>query len=90
MDNFLQEIKNNQLTKFWIKVKAGARQNSLDEICIIEDKKYLCLSVTAIRDKGKANKMIIEYLVQMLLIPKQKIQIKTGTSASIKQIIILP
>jgi uncharacterized protein YggU (UPF0235/DUF167 family) len=89
IDNFIQNIKDKKITKFWVKVKTAAKNNAIDGFIVINDKDYLSISVTAIRDQGRANKMILEYLAKTFAIPQKNIYIKTGLTAPIKQIAIM-
>ncbi|RTK92948.1 MAG: DUF167 domain-containing protein [Rickettsiales bacterium] len=74
--------------KIYLKVKAGAKQNSIDGWTTIHDKKYLKISVKSLPVKGKANEMIIEFLAEKLNLSKHNIQIKSGTSSNLKFLII--
>lgn len=74
--------------KIYIKVKAGAKYNSIDGWINIHNKKYLKMSVKSLPVNGKANVMIIEFLAEKLNLSKHNIQIKSGTSSSLKVLII--
>ncbi len=78
-------INNN---KIYLKVNAGAKQNSIDGFVIINDKKYLKISVIAIAFKGKANEMIIKFLADEINLPKSNITIIKGLTSSFKVLII--
>lgn len=54
------DIKENIL----LKIKAGAKQNSIDGFIEIDSKQYLKISIKAQAERGKANQMIIEFLAK--------------------------
>ncbi len=76
-------IKNSRL-KFKVKVIASSKENSIE---FLDDVIKLKIKERAI--EGKANKAVIEYLSDILDIPKSKISILLGERNSIKLIEII-
>ena len=76
-------IKNSRL-KFKVKVIASSKENSIE---FLDDVIKLKIKERAI--EGKANKTVIEYLSDILDIPKSKISILLGERNSIKLIEII-
>ncbi len=76
-------IKNFRL-KFKVKVIASSKENSIE---FLDDVIKLKIKERAI--EGKANKAVIEYLSDILDIPKSKISILLGERNSIKLIEII-
>ena len=77
-------IQARKQKKILLKVRAGAKQSSVDGWIIINDKEYLKLSIKSPPEKGKANKEIIEYLAEELAIPKSDIEITSGKTSQFK------
>jgi len=77
-------IQSRKQKKILLKVRAGAKQSSVDGWIIINDKEYLKLSIKSPLEKGKANKEIIEYLAEELAIPKSDIEITSGKTSQFK------
>jgi uncharacterized protein (TIGR00251 family) len=77
-------IQSRKQKKILLKVRAGAKQSSVDGWIIINDKEYLKLSIKSPPEKGKANKEIIEYLAEELAIPKSDIEITSGKTSQFK------
>lgn len=75
----IEELKT--ISKFKIKVVANSKNNSIE---FLEDFVKIKIKERAI--EGKANKAIIEYLSDILSVPKSKIQILNGDKSSIKTI----
>ncbi len=75
----IEELKT--ISKFKIKVVANSKNNSIE---FLEDFVKIKIKERAI--EGKANKAIIEYLSEVLSVPKSKIQILNGDKSSIKTI----
>ena len=71
-------IENGNL-KFKIKVIANAKGNLVD-FC----EEFIKIRITARAVDGKANKAIIEYLSDLLNIPKTRIKIASGEKSTIK------
>lgn len=79
----IENIKNGDIFKFRIMVNASAKNNSIefkDEVIKIRIKEKAV--------DGKANKAIVEYLSDILNIPKSKIEIISGHTARIKTIAV--
>ncbi|MEA0971550.1 DUF167 N-terminal domain-containing protein [Candidatus Megaera venefica] len=74
MKEIFDSIQSRKQKKILLKVRAGAKQSSVDGWIIINDKEYLKLSIKSPPEKGKANKEIIEYLAEELAIPKSDIE----------------
>ncbi len=72
-----------------IKVKPGAKQNSINGFIEIDGYSYLKISIKQIPEKGKANDEIINFLSSLVKVPKSKIQIVSGQKAQYKIIKIL-
>lgn len=84
MKAIFNSIKAKKQRKLLLKVKAGAKQSSVDGWIVINDKEYLKLSIKSVPEKGKANKAIIEYLAEELAIPKADIEITSGKTSQFK------
>lgn len=84
IDELINLIKNSDGYKFKIKVVANSKINLID-FC----DEYIKVKIMARAVEGKANKAIIEYLSDILNIPKSKITIVNGEKSSIKTIAIL-
>ncbi len=86
MKEIFDNIKVRKQTKLLLKIRAGAKQNSVDGWGTINDKEYLKLSIKSPPEKGKANKAIIKYLARELSIPKANIEITFGKTSQFKVI----
>ncbi len=84
MKEIFDSIRVRKQTKLLLKVRAGAKQSSVDGWVVINDKEYLKLSIKSPPEKGKANKAIIEYLAGELAIPKSDIEIISGKTSQFK------
>ena len=84
MKEVFDSIQSRKQKKILLKVRAGAKQSSVDGWIIINDKEYLKLSIKSPPEKGKANKEIIEYLAEELAIPKSDIEITSGKTSQFK------
>ena len=84
IDELRTLIKNNDGYKFKIKVVANSKVNLIDF-----GEEYIKIKIMARAVEGKANKAIIEYLSNVLKVPKSKITIVNGEKSSIKTIQIL-
>jgi len=85
---YINEIIKNDPNKLLLKVKAGAKNNSIDGLMEIDNKQYLKLSVKAQATDGKANKMIVEFLAKELGVAKSDLEIKLGKTSSYKLLVI--
>ena len=85
VEELISEIKKNDGYKFKIKVVANSKINLID-FC----DEYIKIKITARAVEGKANKAIIEYLSEVLDLPKSKIIIASGEKSSIKTIHVKP
>ncbi len=70
--------------KLLLKVKAGAKKNSIDGTLEIDNKQYIKLSIKAPPEKGKANKMIIEFMAKELGVAKNDLEIGAGKTSQYK------
>ena len=84
MKEIFDSIQSRKQKKILLKVRAGAKQSSVDGWIIINDKEYLKISIKSPPEKGKANKEIIEYLAEELAIPKSAIEITSGKTSQFK------
>lgn len=84
MKEIFDSIQARKQKKILLKVRAGAKQSSVDGWIIINDKEYLKLSIKSPPEKGKANKEIIEYLAEELAISKSDIEITSGKTSQFK------
>ena len=62
--------------------------SSLNNVAKISENSHI-VKTTAIPEKGKANKKVIELIAKELSISKSTIKIKTGTTAKLKILEIL-
>lgn len=70
--------------KILLKVKAGTKTNSIDGVLEIDNKKYLKISIKAAPEKGKANKMIIDFLAKEWCVQKKDLEIVAGATSQYK------
>lgn len=74
----------NKSFNFSIKVKAGGKSDSIDNLIYIDGIWYIKLAVKAAPEHGKANKAIINFLSHRWSVPKKTISIIKGTSNNYK------
>jgi uncharacterized protein len=67
-------------SKIWVKVKAQAREESVTQLSAANYQ----VSVSAPREKGKANEAIIALLAEYFSVPKSQIKILRGYTAKVK------
>jgi len=67
-----------------LKVKAGAKVNSIDGIICIDGIWHLKLSIKAIPENGKANLAIVDFLSKEWSLPKKSLKIIRGASSNYK------
>ena len=89
MKEIFDSIQSRKQKKILLKVRAGAKQSSVDGWIIINDKEYLKLYIKSPPEKGKANKEIIEYLAEELAIPKSDIEITSGKTSQFKVVTLV-
>lgn len=90
----MNEIVNNlkgvllkgETLKIKIKVTANAKQNSIEEF----SEEMIKIKINKPAVDGKANKAIIEYLSDILEVPKNNIVILKGEKNSVKDLRITP
>lgn len=85
IQNLKEKLKNGTI-KIKIKVVANAKQNSIEEY----DEEIIKIKINKIAVDGKANKAIVEYLSEILEIPKSNIIILKGEKTSFKDLQITP
>ena len=66
--------------RIWVKVKASARKEGVTQLTGANYQ----VSVSAPREKGKANQAVIALLAEHFSLPKSKVAILRGHSASTK------
>lgn len=79
------KLEKEESLKIKIKVVANAKQNAIEEY----DEEIIKVKINKPAVDGKANKAIIEYLAEMLSIPKSNVIILKGEKNSIKDLRIL-
>lgn len=84
MDQNFEIMQLQKQGSILLKVKAGAKRNAVEGVLEIDGKKYLKISIKAIPEKGKANKMIIDFLAQEWNISKQDLEIAAGKTSQYK------
>jgi len=67
-------------SKIWVKVKAQAREESVTQLSAAN----YHVSVSAPREKGKANEAIVALLAEYFSVPKSQIKILRGHTAKTK------
>jgi uncharacterized protein YggU (UPF0235/DUF167 family) len=67
-----------------LKVRAGAKNNLIDNFLVIDDKQYLKLSIKTIPENGKANQAVIDFLSRNWKIAKNNLEIINGHTNSLK------
>ncbi len=67
-----------------VKVTAGARKSEIRGV----QNGALKVAVTAVAEKGKANKAVIQLLAKWLDVPKSSIQISAGSTSSHKRLLV--
>ena len=83
LEDLLEKINSKAPFKFRIKVVANSKNNSIEFL-----EEFIKIKIKARANEGKANKAIIEYLSDILAVPKTKIKISNGEKSSIKTILI--
>lgn len=85
-------IEGDNTLYLYLKVKTGDTENSInsppDHIYSMDNKEYLKINIKSPPVDGKANKMIIAFLSELLKIPKSKIDITNGHRSKFKCITI--
>jgi hypothetical protein len=77
-------IKSQMNGSILLKVKASAKHSAIEGMIEIDGKKYLKIAIKAVPEKGKANKMIIDFLSKTWKIPKQNLEISSGKTSQYK------
>lgn len=67
-----------------LKVRAGAKTNSINGYIEIDGRRYLQLTIRAAPENGKANEEIISFLSKEWKIPKSRLEIVSGHRSKIK------
>ena len=86
IEKLIEQLKNRESFVIKIKVVAGAKQNSIEEF----NEEMIKIKINKPAVDGKANKAIIEYLSEILNLPKNNITILRGEKNSIKDLRITP
>jgi len=81
IDDLINKLNTNKTIKFKVKAIAGSKVNQIE----FQDE-FVKIKIKQRALEGKANKAIIEYLAEILNIPKTKIEILIGQTSSIKTI----
>lgn len=81
IDDLINILNTNKTVKFKIKAIAGSKVNQIEF-----QEEFIKIKIKQRALEGKANKAIIEYLSDILNIPKTKIEILVGHTSSIKTI----
>lgn len=81
LDELIEFVKKGETFKIQIKVIANAKVNNID-FC----GNFIKIKTTQRAVEGKANKAIIEFLSEILKVPKTKIVLVLGEKSSIKTI----
>lgn len=84
VEEIFRDIKAKRQNKLLLKVRASAKQNSIDGLIVIEQKEYVKISIKAEPSGGKANKMVIEFISRELGVAKSTIELKSGKTSSYK------
>ena len=77
--------KNPNGIRFQIKVCANSKKNSIEF-----SENYIKLKISKPAVDGKANKEIINFLSDILNLPKNNIKILSGEKSSFKMLLIIP
>lgn len=77
-------IKTQMKGSILLKVRAGAKRSVIEGIIEIDGRKYLKLSIQAVPEKGKANKMIIDFLAKIWGVSKSHLEISVGRTSQYK------
>lgn len=85
VQNLKEKLKNGTL-KLKVKVIANAKKNSIEPY----DEEMIKIKINKIAVDGKANKAIVEYLSELLEVPKSNISIIKGEKTSLKDLQIVP
>jgi len=85
IDELFQKIEEAKLQNFYftfkIKVVANSKNDSLEF-----EQEFIKVKIKQRAIEGKANKAIIEFLSQILKVPKSRIEILNGFKCAIKTI----
>lgn len=87
LELFRFNTAKNQLTS-GIKVRAGARENSIGGFIFMDEVAYLKITIKAIAEGGKANLSLIAYLSEQWKIPRNNIDILQGLNSNYKIVTI--
>ena len=81
----LMITKSANGARFQIKVSANSKKNSIDF-----EADFIKLKISKPAVDGKANKEIINYLSDILNLPKNNIKILNGEKSSLKMLLFMP
>ncbi len=79
VDELINLIQNSDGYRINVKVVANSKKNSIEFL-----DEYVKIKISQVAVEGKANKAIIQYLSEILNIPKTKISIIRGEKSSLK------
>lgn len=82
MKEYLAKMFTQKENRCYLKVKILSN-SSKNEIIGIENDR-LKIKIQAVREKGKANKEIVQFVAKLLKIPKSKISISSGNTSPLK------
>ncbi len=86
IEEIFNDIRIKKQRRLLLKVKTGAKQNSINGLIKIDNKEYLKISIKALPIDGKANKMIVEFLAKELRLSRSSFEIKLGKLSSYKML----
>lgn len=85
IEEIKEKINTNNEQKLYIKVVANSKKNSIE---FPTDSDYIKIKISKPATEGKANKELIQYLSDVLDIPKSRISIVSGEKSSLKCLLI--
>ena len=86
LDELVNIISNSTtVIKVQVKVKANSKKNSIEFL-----DEYIKIKISKPAIEGKANKEIINFLSNILNLPKNNIQILNGEKSSLKMLLFIP
>lgn len=86
MNNYFQFNRKSRAARLYIKVKANAKSNSIDEPIEIDGQEYLKIKIKAPPIEGKANETVVAFLSEEYGVKKSDITIKRGHSSNLKEL----
>lgn len=83
---FYKYSEQDQTALIQLKVKAGAKHNSIENIISIDGQDYLKISISAAPENGKANEAIIKFLAKSWKLRQSQLEITHGLTSNMKTI----